>query len=96
MTRFGPRIYPITFPTPGECTNCYATDAGTEYKCRQRYKIQLQGLSVEEKRDVKNLLGTSYHDKEFLKKVNFQQRKKTRTIILIIQHTGTKSHKGLH
>ena len=24
---------------------------------------------MEEKRDIKNLLGTSYHDKEFLKKV---------------------------
>ena len=28
MTRFGPRIEPITSPTPGECAICYATDAG--------------------------------------------------------------------
>ena len=28
MTRFGPRIEPITSPTPGEYANCYATDAG--------------------------------------------------------------------
>ena len=28
MTRFGPRIEPITSPTPGECANYYATDAG--------------------------------------------------------------------
>ena len=27
MTRFGQRIEPITSPTPGECANCYATDA---------------------------------------------------------------------
>ncbi len=29
MTRFGPRIVPITSPTPGECANYYATDAVT-------------------------------------------------------------------
>ena len=28
MTRFGPRIEPITSPMPGEWANCYATDAG--------------------------------------------------------------------
>ena len=28
MTRFGPRIEPITSPTPGGCANSYATDAG--------------------------------------------------------------------
>ena len=30
MTRFGPRIEPITFPTPGEYAKYYATDAGLE------------------------------------------------------------------
>ncbi len=28
MTRFGPRIEPITSPTPGGCATSYATDAG--------------------------------------------------------------------
>ncbi len=27
MTRFGPSIEPITFPTPSRCATCYATDA---------------------------------------------------------------------
>ncbi len=31
MTRFGPRIVPITFPMPGGCATGYATDAG--YGC---------------------------------------------------------------
>ena len=29
MTRFGPRIEPITFSTHGRCATSYATDAGT-------------------------------------------------------------------
>ncbi len=28
MTRFGPSIEPITFPTPSRYATCYATDAG--------------------------------------------------------------------
>ncbi len=31
MTRFGPRIEPITSPTPGGYANCYATDADLVY-----------------------------------------------------------------
>ena len=36
MTQFGPRIEPITSPTPSECANYYATDAGLDLNpCRQ-------------------------------------------------------------
>ena len=37
MTRFGPRIEPITFPTPGGYATSYATDA----KITQMYIIRL-------------------------------------------------------
>ncbi len=30
MTRFGPSIEPITFPTPSRYATCYVTDAGHE------------------------------------------------------------------
>ncbi len=36
MTRFGPRIEPITSPTPGECATCYATDAGIDTTIQQQ------------------------------------------------------------
>ncbi len=41
MTRFGPRIEPNTSSTPGECANCYATDAGD--------------LDFEEKKNILNI-----------------------------------------
>ena len=33
MTRFGPRIEPITSPTPGKCATSYATDTGSAGLC---------------------------------------------------------------
>ncbi len=35
MTRFGPRIEPITSPTPGGCATSYATDVGQILNSRQ-------------------------------------------------------------
>ena len=37
MTQFGPRIEPITSPTPGGCATIYATDAGLLLICWKWY-----------------------------------------------------------
>ena len=39
MTQLGPRIEPITSPTPGECATSYATDTG--------YDVPIQKLLME-------------------------------------------------
>ncbi len=56
MTWFGPRMEPITSPTPGECANYYATDASQSTFSREatnisevyRYNCKLVRLSLQD------------------------------------------------
>ena len=41
ITRLGPRIEPITFPTPGGFVTSYATDAGVNYRVASLLKINM-------------------------------------------------------
>ncbi len=66
MTRFGPRIEPITSPTPGGCATSYATDAVSVVseilpdKQTKNFIFQLIGLILNLPSSNKDLLRTQY------------------------------------
>ncbi len=56
MTWFGPRIEPITSPSPGGCTTSYATDAGKLWAYhRLGFTLKRKGGCSTSEANIKNL-----------------------------------------